>query len=132
LIDEKGNVAILNSLSFPDELTNYYKSLYNKEKTYLSPEELAEVENKVKYCKSDPVIAESFSIGLTMLDACLLIDCEELYDFEEFSFKNYQFQDHLVALKSLNMSPFFIKTVLNLLEVQCYNRPTPGEVLAII
>lgn len=37
LIDEKGNIGIVNSLSFPDELTNYYKSLYNKERTYLAP-----------------------------------------------------------------------------------------------
>jgi len=50
-----------------------------------------------------------------MLDACLLVDCEELYDFEVFSFKNYQFQDYLVALKSMSLSPFFIKTVLNML-----------------
>ena len=48
------------------------------------------------------------------------------------SFKNYLFQDHLVAFKSLNLSPFFIKTVLNLLEVQSYNRPSPGEVQAIL
>lgn len=98
----------------------------------MSPEELAELELNTKYCKADPVISEAFSIGLTMLDACLLVDCEELYDFENFSFKNYQFQDNLVALKSMNLSPFFIKTVLNLLEVQCFNRPTAGEVLAII
>ena len=126
LIDDKGNIGIVNCLSFPDELTNYYKSLYKKERTYLAPEELAELEVKVKYCKSDPSIAESFSIGLTMLDASLLVDCEELYDFEEFSFKNYQFQDYLVAFKSLSLSPFYIKTVLNLLEVQCFNRPSPG------
>jgi hypothetical protein len=50
-----------------------------------------------------------------MLDAILLVDCEELYDFEEFSFKNYQFQDYLVTLKGMTLSPFFIKTVLNLL-----------------
>jgi hypothetical protein len=38
LIDDKGEVAVLNTLSFPDELTNYYKSLYNAEKTYLGKE----------------------------------------------------------------------------------------------
>jgi hypothetical protein len=37
LIDDKGNIGILNSLSFPDELTNYYKALYRKERTYLAP-----------------------------------------------------------------------------------------------
>jgi hypothetical protein len=87
---------------------------------------------KVKYCKSDPVIAESFSIGLTIVDAALLADSEDLYNFEEISFKNYQFQDNLVAFKSMSLSPFFIKTVLNLLEVQHFNRPTPGEVQAIL
>lgn len=97
-----------------------------------APEELAELEMKVKYCKSDPVIAESFSIGLTIVDAALLTDSEELFDFQEVSFKNYQFQDNLVAFKSMSLTPFFIKTVLNLLEVQHFNRPTPGEVLAIL
>jgi hypothetical protein len=84
------------------------------------------LEGRAKYCKADPVIAESFSIGLTMMDACLLTDCEELYDCNEVSFKNYQFQDNLVNFKSMSLSPFFIKTVLNLLEVQNFNRPSPG------
>jgi len=35
LIDEKGDIAIINTLTFPNELTNYYKSLYNSEITYL-------------------------------------------------------------------------------------------------
>jgi hypothetical protein len=35
LIDDKGEVAVVSTLSFPDELTNYYKSLYHGEKTYL-------------------------------------------------------------------------------------------------
>jgi hypothetical protein len=37
LIDEKGDIFIINSCSFPNELTNYYKSLYHKERTYLAP-----------------------------------------------------------------------------------------------
>ena len=49
LIDDKGCIGIVNCLSFPDELTNYYKSLSRKERTYLAPEELAELEVKVKY-----------------------------------------------------------------------------------
>jgi hypothetical protein len=93
---------------------------------------LAELENKTKYCKSDPVIAESFSIGLTIMDAALLFDSEELYDVKSVSFKNYLYNDNLVAFKSLNMSPFFIKTVLNMLEVKSFDRPSPGESLAIL
>lgn len=50
-----------------------------------------------------------------MIDAALLIDSEELYNCNEISFQNYQFQDNLVAFKSLSLSPFFIKTVLNML-----------------
>lgn len=126
LIDEKGEIGVLNVLSFPDELPNYYKSLFNKETTYLAPEELAELETNTKYCRADPIIAESFSIGLTMVDTALLFNSEELYDCVEVTFKNYQFQDNLVSFKSMNLSPFFIKTVLNLLEVQSFNRPSPG------
>jgi hypothetical protein len=69
---------------------------------------------------------------LTIVDAALLTNSEELFNYEEVTFKNYQFQDNLVAFKSMSLSPFFIKTVLNLLEVQHFNRPTPGEVLAIL
>lgn len=49
------------------------------------------------------------------MDAALLFDSEELYDVKSVAFKNYLYNDNLVAFKSLNMSPFFIKTVLNLL-----------------
>jgi hypothetical protein len=70
---------------------------------------------KAKYCKSDPVISEAFSIGLTIIDAALLTNSENLYNMQEISFKNYQFQEDLVSFKSLNLSPFFIKTVLNIL-----------------
>lgn len=76
---------------------------------------MAELEVKAKFCKSDPIVAESFSIGLTIMDAALLTDSEDLYNYEDITFKNYQFQDNLVAFKSMNLSPFFIKTVLNLL-----------------
>jgi len=31
------------------------------------------------------------------------------------AFKNYQYNDNLVAFKSMNLSPFLTKTVLNLL-----------------
>jgi len=60
------------------------------------------------------------------MDAALLFDSEELYDVKSVAFKNYLYNDNLVAFKSLSMSPFFIKTVLNLLEVKCFDRPSPG------
>lgn len=49
------------------------------------------------------------------MDAALLFDSEALYDMKTIAFKNYLYNDNLVAFKSMNLSPFFIKTVLNLL-----------------
>ena len=87
---------------------------------------------KIKFPKSDPITAESFSIGLTMLDAALLENSEELYDFKKLSFKNRVLNDNVVSLKTGNYSPFFVKTILNLLESKSVERLTPGEALAII
>jgi hypothetical protein len=53
------------------------------------------------------------------MDVVLLNDSEKLYVINnQISFKNYLFNDNLVLFKktnSLNLSQFFIKTVLNLL-----------------
>ena len=55
---------------------------------------------KVNFPKSDPVTAESFSVGLTMLDAALLEDSQTLYDMKKMTFKNRVFNDNVVRLKT--------------------------------
>ena len=83
LLNVDGEMLLINTLSFPDETTNYRKSLELQETTYLgifhyysAPEELWEVQQKIHYPKSDPPTGESFSIGMTIIDAALLINSE--------------------------------------------------------
>ena len=51
---------------------------------------------------------------------------------KKMAFKNRVFNDNVVRLKTERFSPFFVKTVLNLLESKCVERLTPGEALAIL
>lgn len=82
---------------------------------------------------SDPVLAESFSIGLTIMDAALLFDSEKLYDMHYIGFKAHIFNENVYKWKtSSSYSPFLIKTVENMVEVNHIERPTPGEVYAIL
>jgi hypothetical protein len=87
---------------------------------------------RINFPKSDPVTAEAFSIGLTILDAALLYDSEQLYDLKGMSFQYSIFNDNVVRLKTDKYSPFFVRTVLNLLEGKSVERVTPGESLAIL
>jgi serine/threonine protein kinase len=64
LLDDKGEVTVINVYSFPTEKTNYQKSLRMNTTTYLctsffyaAPEELGELEMKINFPKSDPVTA---------------------------------------------------------------------------
>jgi hypothetical protein len=69
---------------------------------------------------------------LTILDAAILHDSEELYDLKKMSFKYSVFNDNVVKLKTDKYSPFFVKTVVNLLEGKSVERITPGEALSIL
>ena len=98
-----------------------------------APEELSDWENDLEYSRTDPIVAESFSIGLTIVDAALLFDSELLYVLEPvMGFKNHVFKTNLVRWKSRPLSPFLIRTVVNMLEVRVLERPSPGEVHAIL
>ena len=66
---------------------------------------------------SDPALAESFSIGLTILDAALLFNSENLYDMNYIRFKAHIFNENVYKWKTSNYSPFLVKTVENMVEV---------------
>jgi hypothetical protein len=91
-----------------------------------APEELSEIEKRTVHPLSDSMLAESFSIGLTILDAALLFDSETLYDMHYIGFKAHIFNENVYKWKTSSYSPFLIKTVENLVEVNHIERPTPG------
>lgn len=67
-------------LTWPNEQNNYLKTVFEKETTYLSPEELKDI----GYGKLDEptnfAVNEAFSVGLTCLDAATLTDSTKLYE----------------------------------------------------
>ena len=66
--------------SYPYATTNYEKNLTNREvKTYLgkflfmaAPEEVKDIQFGKMKDQNDPLVVETFTIGLTVLDAALL------------------------------------------------------------
>ena len=43
-INEDGQMKLMSMNTFPQELDNYQKTFYDKEKTYLAPEEVKDLE----------------------------------------------------------------------------------------
>ena len=80
-------MKVVTQHSWPEESTNYEKTLLTSEKTYLSPEENEEVGIGRSPPNSDIETSEAFSTGLTLLDAALQEESYDLYrkkgDFDE-------------------------------------------------
>lgn len=79
-----------SQLSWPQEMTNYEKTVFDREITYLSPEEIKELHFGHTDPKCNFELAESFSIGLTLLDSAVLTDSQDIYTPAE-SGSNYRF-----------------------------------------
>lgn len=81
-INEEGQLKIANLFSWPYEKTNFDKTAYEKQRTYISPEEIALIEKGNLENTTNKVVSESFSIGLTLLQSGLLFSADELYSQE--------------------------------------------------
>ena len=69
-----------------------------KEKTYLSPEQISDLQNGRDEIKNP--LNESFSIGLTLLSAFTLTDMTQLYQ-SDFTFDNNRFDKELASLNNV-------------------------------
>ena len=87
-INVNGQVKVASIDSWPGEHTNYEKSFFEKKITYLSPEEIKDYQFGKVEPDCDKELAETFSVGLTVLDAATLSDSKSLYS-KGFKF-NYQ------------------------------------------
>jgi serine/threonine protein kinase len=79
-ISPEGQVRVATQVSWPNEQTNYLKTVFEKETTYLSPEELKDIGFGKLDEPADYALNEAFSVGLTCLDAATLTDSSKLYD----------------------------------------------------
>ena len=93
-INEDGQIKISNVYSWPNEPTNYIKTYDENLRTYLAPEEL---ENMKRGGESyvDNYKAESFSIGVTLLEAALMRDMSRLYNPYTKTFDAARLDEHL-------------------------------------
>ena len=74
---------MISLASFLDEETNYRKTLATKQKTYLSPQQISDLQEGRDEKRDSS--NECFSIGLTLLSAVLLNDESLLYG-SDFTF----------------------------------------------
>ena len=88
-INEVGQIKVSNLFSFPAETTNYIKTIYEGEKTYLSPEEIESCQSGQHETYIDKNKAEAFSIGLTALETASIRNMESLYPTPKSMNRNY-------------------------------------------
>lgn len=84
-INEEGQIKIANLHSWPNEKTNFDKTAFEKQLTYLSPEEMRLISKGNQDNTTNKVTSESFSIGLTLLQSGLLFNAKELYSVEHYT-----------------------------------------------
>jgi hypothetical protein len=71
-ISHEGQVRVATQLTWPNEQTNYLKTIFDKEITYLSPEELKDINYGKLDEGTNAHLSEAFSVGLTCYDAATL------------------------------------------------------------
>jgi serine/threonine protein kinase len=124
-ISEEGQVKVATRLTFPSENTNYHKTFYEKEVTYLAPEELRDIQFAKMEPSSNLQLAESFSIGLTCLDAGTLTSSANLYNKNKFNYDDLN--GKRLSLKNAGYSPVLCMVIGNLCEPNFENRSTCSE-----
>jgi serine/threonine protein kinase len=103
-INEEGQIKIANLYSWPYERTNFEKTTFEKTLTYLAPEELRIVAKGIQDNNCNKVTAESFSIGLTLLQSGLLFNARELYSMAHFSLDLEKLNRHVAQWHNLEFS----------------------------
>ena len=83
LFNEQGEIKVLHRYTYPGEITNFEKTLLDKVRTFLSPEEMRLIYSHKTFNNTNFQLSESFSIGMTLLCAFFLEDMSYLYDLNE-------------------------------------------------
>ena len=123
-MSEHGEVQLTHMFSWPDQKTNYEKALYKECMPYLSPEELKDLSIGKAVPDTNFEQSESFSAGLTLLDAALLTDSHKLYDKKQ-NFDYEALNGDKVNLASLpGYSNELKHAIMNLTEFEPEDRET--------
>lgn len=127
-INEDGQVKVACVDSWPGEQTNYAKAFYEKEITYLSPEEIKDYQFGKMEESVDRELAETFSIGLSCLDAATLSESKSLYS-KNFKFNYEKLEQRLNEFRKYGYSELLTLTIENMCEVDTEYRSGSREIL---
>ena len=120
-------MKVAHQYSWPSETTNYDKALYEKNLSYLAPEEVKDLSIGRAVPESAFAEAEAFSAGLTLLDATLLTDSKDLYG-KKFTFDFETLNGRRVNLANEGGYSEELKhVILNLTEFEPEERVTLAE-----
>jgi serine/threonine protein kinase len=126
-ISPEGQVRVATQFSWPNEQTNYLKTVFEKEPTYLSPEELKDIGYGKLEESANFALNEAFSVGLTCLDAATLTDAANLYEPNN-KFNYAKLDERLELLESNgNYSAPLALLIKALCQVEADKRPTCRE-----
>jgi serine/threonine protein kinase len=121
-ISPEGQVRVATQLTWPNESTNYHKAVYEREITYLSPEELKDINYGKLDEGSNSLLSEAFSVGLTCLDAATLTDSSKLYEpGNKFSYSRLEERIHALE-SSRNYSEPLVLLIKGLCQVESDRR----------
>jgi serine/threonine protein kinase len=117
-INDNGQAKVACQHSWPHELENYQKTVFEKNVTYLAPEEVKDLHFGLTESKADLALAESFSVGLTLLDSAALTDSTDLYTVSSFRIDYQKLEERRVALRAVGtLDEALRQIVLGLTEV---------------
>ncbi len=126
-ISPEGQVRVATQFSWPNEQTNYLKTVFEKEPTYLSPEELKDIGYGKLEESANFALNEAFSVGLTCLDAATLSDASLLYEPNN-KFNYAKLEERLEQLEANgNYSVPLVLLIKGLCQVEAEKRPTCKE-----
>jgi hypothetical protein len=132
LIDSAGQLLQVTRYSWPCEFIGPQMILEGGRGAFLSPQELAQLKMKMLYGRDEPN-SDSFSIGMTILEAGLLTPVDVCYDYYNFAIDEKEFQRLQRDFKaSYEADSFLVKTVFNLLELNDLMRPSPGQIASLL
>jgi hypothetical protein len=106
--------------TFYDDDTNFRKTQLMKEITFLSPEEMKDLQHGKEKPTGHQGNSESFSVGLTILSAVMLKDYSSLYN-TDFGFKLHE---HEKELKAIRNSEAYSSLLRKVVEGLCRQNPT--------
>ncbi len=93
---------------------------------------MRDLQEKKSETNANPALAEAFSIGLTLLDAGLLVDNSKLYNFKNTTFDEGAFKQVCSRWVQSNYSDFLQKVVLSMCELDPNQRKSPADILSTL